>query len=258
MMTMKGSDRISAVPTPPRLGQEGSALIMVLILMAALSLMAVALLFHTGTETVIVLNEQDHMKALGFAEAGLAWAETRVRDRVGEGYTTLLGGPDSEDPADDFLLGLRDLSLDASDGFRKSNEGTASAIVQRDFLGTGPRAYEMIRLQDEGGTRAYVYVRLDGSYDDGDDVDDEDEDGDEDGGADEDGDDDEGADEEEDSLETDYARVRVTSVAEYPIFVDANGVALAPGGPRRPPARRIVEATIGGADPRLMGWQEIE
>ena len=78
----------------------------------------------------------------------------------------MLDGPNDANTVDDHLLGLRDLSLTATSQFTGGNEATASAIVNRDFDGSGGKAYEAIRIVTGSDTRALVYVRIDDNYDD--------------------------------------------------------------------------------------------
>jgi Tfp pilus assembly protein PilX len=143
--------------------QRGVAIVAVLILTLVFFALVTTLLFQSTTERLVVVNEMDHLKTLGFAEAGLDWATRRVLDS--SGYNDLLDGPNAGSTTDDYLLGLRDLSLTATNQLHLANEDTKSAIVTRDF-GDGSKTYEAFRVIDETDTRALVYVRIDDNYDD--------------------------------------------------------------------------------------------
>ncbi len=182
-------------------GERGFALLAVLFVMAIFFVVAGVLLFQSATERAVVVNHGDYSTALNYAEAGIAWADRRINDAPN--LTGLLVGPDTGDAADDYLLGLRDLSLTATSQFTGSNKATASAIVQRDFTGDGNKSYEVVRLQDGTDAAALVYVRLDDNYDD-----DPADPGNNDPLADQDG------------------KVQVTVAAEYPVFLDSSGAEL--------------------------------
>ncbi|GBC84348.1 hypothetical protein HRbin11_00773 [bacterium HR11] len=209
-----------------RADRRGNALIATMLVMTVLVLLGFAMVLQGDTEGLIAVNEQDHMKALSLAEAGLQWAKRRVLDAAGgtATFTALLQGPSV--PACtavpgrcSHLLGLRDLSLNEVTEFNRLNEDTASAVVFRDFDGDGtPEKYEAIRIRD-GEDRGLVYVRIEDNYD-------------------------------EDPLpnrplEDQDRRIRVTVVAEYPIFVDADGVQLSGTAARRGVARRTLRAWFG-------------
>ncbi|MCP3980191.1 MAG: hypothetical protein GY716_12875 [bacterium] len=209
------------MPNVPDRQQRGMALITVLLVMVMFFLLALTLLFRSSTEHVIATNEQDHLKTLAFAEAGLAWAERRVADA--SDFSDLLTGPDDSNTGDDNLIGLRDLSLSATSQFTTANEGTKSAIVSASLLGRASQTYEVVRLTDDDDTRALVYVRIDDNYDD---------------------------DEEDPSnnaplIDTDD-HLTITVVAEYPVFVDANGAEVSNLSDDRGRAHRMISATIGG------------
>ena len=209
-----------------RADERGVALIVVIMVMAIFFVLALTLVFQGETEHVGVVNEQDHLKTLGYAEAGLQWAELRIREDAQSpaftDFTDILLGPDNSDAADDHLLGLRDLSLTNTNQFTSANEATASAIVQRDFLGDGSKSYEVIRLQDSPRTRALVYARLDDNFDD--DPDDP---------------------SNNDPLTDMDKRIRATVVAVYPVFVDGNGVEMPNLGKKRGRARRTLRVSFG-------------
>jgi len=141
--------------------QRGAALIAVLLVTVIFVALVTVLLFQGTTERVVVVNETDHLKALGFAEAGLEWATRRAKD--GSNYTALLLGPDTGASADDNLLGLR--AFLSSGSLTAANETTKSRIVTKDF-GDGSKSYEMFRMADDTYTRGLVYVRVDDNYDD--------------------------------------------------------------------------------------------
>jgi len=196
--------------------ERGVALVAVLFVMAIFFVLAAALLFQSRTESVVSANEHDHLAVLGHAEAGLTWAQRRVFDATD--ITDLLRGPDNSSSADDNLIGLRDLSLTATSQFTNSNEATTSAIVQRDFDGTGTRSWEVIRTNDGTEARALVYVRIDDNFDD----------------------DDEDPDTNNDPLTDVDGRIRATVVAEYPVFVDAAGVERSTAFDRGRARRKLV------------------
>jgi hypothetical protein len=209
-----------------RFDRRGNALIATMLVMTVLMLLGFAMVLQGDTEGLIAVNEQDHMKALSLAEAGLQWARRRVLKAADSGtsFTALLQGPNTpvcQSPPGRCrnLLGLRDLSLNDVSEFNRSNEDTASAVVFRDWDGDGtPETYEAVRIRD-GEDRGLVYVRIDDNYD-------------------------------EDPLpnqpfEDRDRRIRVTVVAEYPIFVDANGVQLSRTAARRGVARRTLRAWFG-------------
>jgi len=197
-----------------------------MLVMTVLMLLGFAMVLQGDTEGLIAVNEQDHMKALSLAEAGLQWARRRVLEAAASGasFTALLQGPNTpvcQSPPGRCrnLLGLRDLSLNDASEFNRSNEDTASAVVFRDWDGDGtPERYEAVRIRD-GEDRGLVYVRIDDNYD-------------------------------EDPLpnqpfEDRDRRIRVTVVAEYPLWVDANGVQLSGTAARRGVARRTLRAWFG-------------
>jgi cell division initiation protein len=182
--------------------QRGFALIAVLLITAIFFVLAATLMFQSRTEKVVAVNEHDHLVVLGHAEAGITWAQRRIFDATD--MSDLLNGPDDSSTGDDNLIGLRDLSLTATSQFTGSNEGTASAIVQRDFDGNGLKNWEAIRLDDGTDARALVYVRVDDNFDD-----------------------DPTDPSANDPLTDVDRRVQVTAVAEYPVFVDSNGAEIA-------------------------------
>lgn len=203
--------------------ERGIALVAALMVIAIFGVLILALVLQGQTDRVAAVNEGDHLKTLAYAEAGLTWAERRIVDAGGSAMSDLLDGPDDGDTADDNLIGLRDLSLTATNQFTNSNEDTASAIVQRDFTGEGNRTYEVIRFAGESNTRALIYVRVDDNFDD--DSDDPSND---------------------DPLTDTDGRVRVTSVAEYPVFVNDSGVETTSNVVERGRARRTVVAEFAG------------
>jgi Tfp pilus assembly protein PilX len=184
---------------PTRDSQKGFAFIVVLLVLAMMFVLVAVLLFQTSTARLVVANEHDHLAALGHAESGITWAHRRMIET--NDVTDLLLGPNDSSATDDNLIGLRDLSLTATSQFNSSNEATASAIVSRDFDGQGAKSWEVVRINDGTEARALLYTRLDDNYDD--DANDPAND--------------------DPLLDTDDA-VHVTVVAEYPVFVDANGV----------------------------------
>jgi len=204
----------------PHSGQNGFALVAVLFVMAIFFVLAAVLLFQSQTERIVAINEQDHLAALGHAEAGLTWAQRRVFDTIDK--SDLLNGPDDVGTGDDNLLGLRDLSLTATGQFTGSNEATASAIVARDFDGQGNRDYEAFRIVTGAETRALVYVRIDDNYDD----------------------DPTDPDSGNDPLTDTDDRIMATAVAEYPVFVDATGAERTTASDRGR-AQRMLTAVFG-------------
>jgi hypothetical protein len=198
------------------------ALVAVLLVSAIFFALIITLLVQSTTERVVAANETDHVKALGFAEAGLEWAARRIRDA--STFSSLLVGPNAGSTSDDYLLGLRSLGLTAPSQFNTSNEATASAIVSRNF-GDGTKNYELLRIVDDTLVRALVYVRVDDNWDDN-----------------------------QDNpaanapLSDKDNRIIATAVAEYPVYVNAAGVEQAnPAGRGR--ARRILRATYRGNSP---------
>jgi hypothetical protein len=212
--------------------QDGFVFVMAVLIMAILFVVAGTLLFQSRTEHLIAANEHDHLAALAHAEAGLAWAQRRILDA--DNMTSVLRGPDGANATDDHLLGLRDLSLTSTSEFTDANEASASAIVERDFDGQGPRSWEAIRLDDVSGIRALVYVRVDDNHDD--DPDDPTHDN--------------------PLLDRD-AVVRVTAVAEYPAFVDASGVEQVPPV-HRGRARRTLVASFGVKSLAIISDRDID
>ncbi len=206
-----------STPTPIR--QGGFALVAVLMVMAIFFVIVTALMFQSSTERVVAANEQDYTIALSHVEAGLAWAKRRIKDTTS--FSTLLTGPNAGSSADDFLLGLRDLSLTATTQFTHANEATASAIVQRDF-GEGLKTYEVIRVGHGDNTRGLIYVRADDNYDD-----------------------DPANPNNNDPLADKDQLIKVTVVAEYPVFVDVLGVEMASTGNERARGERKVVAIFG-------------
>lgn len=177
---------------------RGFALVAVLFVMAIFFVLVAAMFLLTTNERAVAVNQSDYATTFGYAEAGLTWAGRRVETSTD--LTDLLLGPDAGDAADDNLLGLRDLSLTATEEITAANEDTASAIVQRDFAGAGTLTYEALRLQDGTGAAALLYVRIDDNHDD------------------------DATDPANDDPLTDTdGRVTVTAVAEYPVFLDGSG-----------------------------------
>jgi Tfp pilus assembly protein PilX len=208
---------------PTRDSQKGFAFIVVLLVLAMMFVVVAVLLFQTSTARLVAANEHDHLAALAHAESGITWAHRRMIET--NDVTDQLLGPDNSSTTDDNLIGLRDLSLTATSQFNSSNEATASAIVSRDFDGQGSKSWEVVRINDGTEARALLYARLDDNHDD--DPDDP-------------GNDDP-------LLDTDYA-LNVTVVAEYPVFVDANGVEqITPVDRGR--ARRTLRVTYGVVPP---------
>ncbi len=197
----------------------GFALVAVLLVMAIFFVIVTALMFQSSTERVVAANEQDYTVALGHVEAGLAWAKRRVKDTPN--FSTLLVGPNTGSSTDDFLLGLRDLSLTATTQFTNANEATASAVVQRDF-GEGTKTYEVIRVSHDEDTRGLIYIRADDNYDD-----------------------DPSNPNNNDPLADKDGLIKVTVVAEYPVFVDVLGIEMASTGRERARGERKVVAIFG-------------
>lgn len=208
-------------PTKPlkRAEESGVALIAVLLVIAIFTVLVGALLFQGYTDRIVAVNEQDHLKTLEFAEAGMAWVQRRAEDAGS--FTALLAGPDTGSTTDDYLPGLRDLSLTSSSQFTTSNEDRKSAVVQRDF-GDGNKSYELIRLTGAANTRAHVYVRVDDNWDD--DPDDP---------------------SANDPLTDTDDRIQATVVAEYPVFVDASGREVANSKVARGRAQRRLVVEFG-------------
>ena len=200
---------------------RGFALVVVLLVTAIFFALAIALLFQGRTERIVAVNEFDHLAALGYSEAGLTWAKRRILNS--SNVSDLLNGPDNGQAADDNLLGLRDLSLTATSGFTTSNEGTASAIVTRDFDGEGNKKYEVVRLNPGRSERALVYVRIDDNYDD----------------------DSDDPSNNAPLADTDQV-VQLTVVAEYPVFVGTGGVEQANLEIRGRARRMLVALLVGG------------
>jgi hypothetical protein len=216
-----------------RAGERGLALVTVLLVLAIFLVLALALMVHGQTERVVAVNEQDHLKTLAFAEAGVSWVRRVIYDLpptpfVPDPLSDLLDGPDDSDSADDNLIGLRDLSLTASSQLTLANENTASAVVLRDFDGGGTKRWELLRFPDGDGRRAHLYVRLDDNWDD---------------------DPDEPANNE--PLVNRDKSVIATVVAEYPVFVGTNGVEVPNRFPERGRARRTLVASFGRIEPRV-------
>ena len=204
-------------------GNDGSILIVVLFLMMGFFVLAAALLFLSETEHVVAVNEQDHLKTLEYAEAGVEWARRRVFDTTG-GFTGLLDGPDPNNAADDYMIGLRTISLTATSQFTTGNETTSSARVTRDF-GDGSKAWEVIRVPDTSRTRANVYVRVEDNWDDSP--------NDPNGNL---------------PLIDGDGRVKAIAIAEYPIFVNGGGAEVPAGNDRRGRALSRVEIMIYESD----------
>ena len=208
---------------------KGVALILTLFILLTLLLLGLALLMQTDTEHLIAVNEQDSLESFHHAEAGLSWTKREVLDVAhASGFTnfsTLLKGPDNTAATtDDSLLGLKTIDtgiVGGTNGLLASNEVANSVIVTKDF-GDGSKTYEAFRLGiDEGndgdydGPRALVYVRINDNYDD--------------------------ASGNDPLTDTDQI-ITASVVAEYPIFVDANGL-YTPG--TRTLARRHLTARFG-------------
>jgi Tfp pilus assembly protein PilX len=208
---------------PDQDSQKGFAFIVVLLVLAMMFILVAVLLFQTSTARLVAANEHDHLAALTHAESGITWAHRRMIET--NDVPDLLLGPDNSSTTDDNLIGLRDLSLTATSQFNSTNEATASAIVSRDFDGQGSKTWEAFRIDDGTEARALVYARLDDNYDD--DPDDPTND--------------------DPLLDTDDA-VHVTVVAEYPVFVDANGAEQATPVDRGR-AQRTLRVTYGVVPP---------
>ena len=179
--------------------QKGVALVAVLLVMVIFAMLVGVLLLQGHSDKVVAVNEQDHLKNFGYAEAGLTWAQRIIQDAGGGGLNELLDGPNNGNTADDNLLGLRDLSLTATNQLTNANENTKSAIVTRDF-GDGNRTYEALRFPGEANTRALVYVRIDDNFDD-----------------------DPNDPSNNDPLIDTDVHISATAVSEYPVFVNGSG-----------------------------------
>ena len=83
---MKGDPKMKREQKPNN--ENGVALIMVIVIVAICSIVVAALLFQSYTDRLVAINEQDHIKALTFADAGLSWAERRIMD--GGSFSDLL------------------------------------------------------------------------------------------------------------------------------------------------------------------------
>jgi type II secretory pathway pseudopilin PulG len=200
--------------------ERGFALVAVLFVAAVFFVLAGALLFQSRTQQLVAVNEQDHVLALGYAEAGLSWARRRIADETN--FSSLLDGP-TGGSGDDYLLGLRDLSLISTAAFTALNESTKSAIVTRDF-GSGSKSWEVVRVAGEtSDLRAHIYVRVDDNYDD--------------------------APTNPASnvplVDTD-GRIKATVVAEYPVFVNGAGVEILSNLEARGRARRTLVGSFFG------------
>jgi hypothetical protein len=206
-----------------------------MLVLAIFLVLALALLVHGQTEHVVAVNEQDHLKTLAFAEAGVAWVRRLIFDLPPpptllspDSLSDLLDGPDNASSSDDNLIGLRDLSLTASGQFTLANEATASAVVMRDFDGQGARRWELLRLSDGDSRRGHVYVRLDDNWDDAPDNPAHNE-----------------------PLVNRDKQVVATVVAEYPVFVGTNGVEVPNRFPERGRARRTIVVAFARLEPPI-------
>ena len=206
--------------------EKGVALVAVLLVMVIFAMLVGVLLLQGHSDKVVAVNEQDHLKNFGYAEAGLTWAQRIIQDAGGGGLNELLDGPNNGSTADDNLLGLRDLSLTATSQFTNANEDTKSAIVTRDF-GDGNRTYEAIRFPGEANTRAHVYVRIDDNFDD-----------------------DPNDPSNNDPLTDIDVQISATAVAEYPVFVNGSGLEMPNNKVERGRAVRKLVVTLGG--PQLL------
>lgn len=196
---------------------RGVALIIVIVVLAVFSIVIAALLFQAYTDRLVSVNEQDHIKTLTYADAGLSWAERRAMDAVS--FDEVLNGPDNGSSGDDFLVGIRDLTLTATSQFTTANQGTKSAIVTRDF-GDGSKTWEVLQLPATLNTRAHVYVRVDDTWDD-----------------------DPADPSNNDPLIDVDGRIVMTAVAEYPIFVNGVGTPQANLSAKRARSIRRVRRT---------------
>lgn len=194
---------------------RGAAMIITLMVMLILVLLALALVQQSQTEYLIARNEEDAQVALDFAEAGLDWADRKISDYLRQPVAPpdlddILNGPDNASTTDDFLFGFGDFAASDENDFTSANESGRSAIVNRDFgFGDGSQKYEVFRM-GSGDKRALVYVRSDDNYDTAMDTDD-----------------------------TDF-RMRVRSVAEYPIFVKSDGTVQSGEVLRGTAVRRLI------------------
>ena len=201
---------------------RGFALVAVLFVMMIFFVVVGVLFFQTATERAVVVNQGDYATAFNYAEAGLEWATRRIVD---SDLTTLLLGPDTGSAGDDNLIGLRDLSLTATTQITNSNQATKSAIVTRNF-GDGSKTYEALRVRDGTDAAALMYVRIDDNYDD-----------------------DPTDPTNNDPLADKDRKVRATVVAEYPVFVDTNGIEQI-NMEQRGRANRMLQLEIGDGSGR--------
>jgi len=199
--------------------EKGSALVVALIIMLALTLLGLSLLLQSNTEYVIALNERDSTAALENAEAGLQLAKRVIRDNSGGGsLTNLLIGPDA-DPAtvnDNGIIGLRTVNPAIDSSGLNDDCSVGSVTCESTHSGIEViygQPYEVFRVGHGNGSpppgksgwegpRGLVYVRADDNYD-------------------------------EDSLANNPwsdvdKRVIVSVISKYPIRVDSNGVDSGP------------------------------
>ena len=202
--------------------ERGTALLVAVLVLALFLALGIVLLVQSQTETVVATNEQDHLKTLQAADAGMEWARRTVSDQAGA-FSDVLDGPDNASTSDDNLIGLRDLSLTNTTQLTDSNESTASAIVTRDFFGDGAKTYEALRLPDSANKKTLLYMRVEDDYDD-----------DPDNPA------------NNDPLVDTDNRVKLTVVSEYPVFVDGNGDEVPNRIDDRPRARSAIEGWLYG------------
>ncbi|MCI0412485.1 hypothetical protein L0222_06735 [bacterium] len=149
--------------------EQGSALIIALIIMLALTLLGLSLLLQSNTEYVISINERDSTAALYNAEAALQMTKEKLRSFGGTDLTDALDGPDPAVTTDNGVIAIMNPSLTDVTLLDETNEQTDSAIV------TLPdnQIYEAFRIgvDNDGdtawdGPRGLVYVRIADNYDD--------------------------------------------------------------------------------------------
>jgi Tfp pilus assembly protein PilX len=173
---MKLIQVISRIKKALRENEKGSALVIALVIMLALTLLGLSLLLQSNTEYVISVNERDATAALANAEAVLQLAKEKIRN-ASSGASDLndvLNGPDNADPVDDHFIGLRTTltpTLRANDFTSDCSAGSTTCELTFSGIDTYQgQQYEVLRVGNGTGTwsgpRGLVYVRVDDNFDD--------------------------------------------------------------------------------------------
>ncbi len=149
-----------------RRGERGAALVIAILALAILTVIGIALMLITSTESKIAANEWSLNRAFYAADAGIRWARVQMTDPE-----PFLTRPEFRDPPDPFGTVLFQLpshrhgigSLFSGD---PEDDDIQVAVTNPGLLGRRP--YPGGIVNEQGGRAQYVYgfeVRASGSQD---------------------------------------------------------------------------------------------